>query len=312
MSSDITKHYIYLAKDGNGNIPLQIDDEQYISSQYGVELKKEIPLSSSISTYYFEDHSSLEEQEIIGKRRKIHALKNTLDRNSSISQHFKTSSSLGNKLKQPLSLISIPSIFYGSSIEKGSVELSINYSGSNVAKLQDYKNNGELIEVIGTNTGSVAGVVLYDYGFIILTGSWDEGNYGVPWNMFGTSSSEVSEQISFDINFNGTNEINTITMLLHAEKGELNHSNNMTAVEYGQELNAIVTKNSYNENDQMLIKNVTKYKYDNFIGKFEKEVYISKIGIYDESKKLIAVAKLAKPVKKTNDREFTFKLKIDI
>ena len=38
-------------------------------------------------------------------------------------------------------------------------------------------------------------------------------------------------------------------------------------------------------------------------GKFEKIVYISKIGVYDDQKNLIAVAKLARPVKKSEDRE---------
>ena len=40
--------------------------------------------------------------------------------------------------------------------------------------------------------------------------------------------------------------------------------------------------------------------------------YISKIAIYDEKKNVIGVAKLANPVRKTANREFTFKLKLDI
>jgi hypothetical protein len=39
---------------------------------------------------------------------------------------------------------------------------------------------------------------------------------------------------------------------------------------------------------------------------------VSKIGIYDEDMNLIAVAKLATPVKKTEERDLTFKLKLDI
>ena len=45
---------------------------------------------------------------------------------------------------------------------------------------------------------------------------------------------------------------------------------------------------------------------------FKKQTYISKIGIYDENKNLIGVAKLATPVKKTEERDLTFKLKLDI
>ena len=39
--------------------------------------------------------------------------------------------------------------------------------------------------------------------------------------------------------------------------------------------------------------------------------YISKIGIYDKDKNLIGVAKLATPVRKTESRSYTFKMKLD-
>ena len=38
---------------------------------------------------------------------------------------------------------------------------------------------------------------------------------------------------------------------------------------------------------------------------------ISQIGLFDEERNLVGIAKLATPVKKTEDREFTFKLKLD-
>ena len=44
----------------------------------------------------------------------------------------------------------------------------------------------------------------------------------------------------------------------------------------------------------------------------QKETYINKIVIYDENKIPIAVANLATPVRKTEDRDFLFKLKLDI
>ena len=43
----------------------------------------------------------------------------------------------------------------------------------------------------------------------------------------------------------------------------------------------------------------------------EKQTYISQIGLYDDDRNLLGIAKLATPVKKTEDREFTFKLKLD-
>ena len=60
------------------------------------------------------------------------------------------------------------------------------------------------------------------------------------------------------------------------------------------------------------IDNVVEVPYQNVTGSFKKTTFISQIGIYDEHMNLIGVAKVAKPVKKTEDREFTFKLKLDI
>ena len=87
-----------------------------------------------------------------------------------------------DKESQELRLISIPSIFYGSSIKKGSVSLKFFMSGSKIAELRDDKKNGATktgcyattVAMAGTLTesGSVGGVVLYEEGFIVLTGSW--------------------------------------------------------------------------------------------------------------------------------------------
>ena len=52
--------------------------------------------------------------------------------------------------------------------------------------------------------------------------------------------------------------------------------------------------------------------YNNYTASFQRETYISEIGIYDEKQNLIAIAKLAKPVKKTEDTDYAFKLKVDI
>jgi len=61
-----------------------------------------------------------------------------------------------------------------------------------------------------------------------------------------------------------------------------------------------------------VIKNIGSSSFLNYNEAFQKTTYISKIAIYDDKKNIIGVAKLANPVKKTANREFTFKLKLDI
>ena len=69
---------------------------------------------------------------------------------------------------------------------------------------------------------------------------------------------------------------------------------------------------SYVENDNTQIKNTISSSFCNYSASFAKQTFISKIGIYDKDRNLIAVANLAKPVKKLEDRDYTFKLKLDI
>ena len=66
------------------------------------------------------------------------------------------------------------------------------------------------------------------------------------------------------------------------------------------------------ENANLGIKNTAYSDYNDPTGSFKKITYITQIGIYDAQKNLIGIAKLATPVKKPEDRDFTFKLKLDI
>ena len=68
----------------------------------------------------------------------------------------------------------------------------------------------------------------------------------------------------------------------------------------------------YFESDQFKIKNTVKSPSSDPYAEFEDHTYISKIGIYDDDRNLVGVAKLATPVKKTPSRSYTFKLKIDL
>jgi hypothetical protein len=118
---------------------------------------------------------------------------------------------------------------------------------------------------------------------------------------------------SSTLSFNGTSYIPTVTMLAHAKKGELNHSNNPTYLTFGQNSANMLygTGSLYAENSELEIKNTVKSPYDDHDAIFQKQTWISQIGIYDEDKNLIAIAKLANPVRKTENREFTFKLRLD-
>ena len=102
-------------------------------------------------------------------------------------------------------------------------------------------------------------------------------------------------------------------MLAHANKGELNFSNNPTYFKANQaNLQTPITGSGLFREQELEIKNIHSASYADPSGSLHKTTYITKVGIYDEKKKLVGIASLAKPVKKTEDRDLTFKLKLDI
>jgi hypothetical protein len=333
-----TKIFPFVTKDGNLTSIGTVTQNSFNSSfQYGDMITGSYPMSASIVREFFDTNHGTDST--TGSH--IIALKNTLNYYTPLSNHYAfTSSALEaewDKGVQEINLISIPSIFYRSSIKKGSVDLKFYISGTLAARAQDIYQNGNLIQTTGSayaqdnGSGSVAGVVLYNEGFILLTGSWDitSQNYDFgpggakkgTWVDFSvgandgnsTAADALTTSASFHINFKGTNPIPTLTMLARAPKGQLNHSNNPTFKTYASASNFAATSAfGYLEPTETQIKNTISSSFCDYSASFAKQTFISKIGIYDKNRNLIAVANLAKPVKKLEDRDYTFKLKLDI
>jgi hypothetical protein len=318
----------FITKDGSLSSFSTVSTSEFNNDfVYGSVITGSYPLSASAQSLFFPTSSLY-----VGKKRELLALKNTFNYYTNLSNHYEFSSSLGNKEEQPLRLISIPSILYGQEIKKRSVSCRWYLTGSLIAELQDQKGNGELIQVgpSGSNgSGSVAGVVLYTEGFICLTGSWslhstyvdkfdvydNTTDYSPSWKYFLTTGSGGSNEAlssSFLVDFEGTEKIPTITMIAKAEKGEFNHSNNPTYIEWGQDLEPVTGSNRFLEKSQIQIKNIVDTNYDDEDPTFQKITYISKVAIYDKDKNLIGMAKLANPIRKTVNNSVAIKMKLDM
>jgi len=196
-----------------------------------------------------------------------------------------------------------------------------------------------LMQVSGASTGygspegigSVAGVVLYDEGIILLTGSWDLNDQTAAmikgsstavkpkWIYFGHGANDGAAKAthasaSYSINFEGTTYKNTMTMFCHADKGELNYSNNPTFLNI-QHSSSIVgfSSGSYSYNDsEVAIKNIASSSFHKGEDEFRKVTYVSKVGIYDENDNLLMTVDLARPYKKEEKDNYTFKIKYDL
>ena len=272
------------------------------------------------------------------------SLKNRLDNYRYLSEYYAVSSSFQegwNKNEDPLNIIYVPSIFYGSKISEGSVVMRLYITGTLAAELQDSKHNGELIQFSGSdngyakaNDGQVAGVVMYNEGIILLTASYALDNNifslvngGVlpkvnpSWIYWGagandgingdTISDSSFSKIIFTLKFNGMTETQVQTMFAKAGRGQVNYSNNPTFIQYGQDVLQTTGSQLYVENPVRKITNFTSSSFADYNAPFSRQVYISRVGVYDENKNLLGVATLADPVLKEDDQDYTFKLKMD-
>jgi len=306
----------FAVKDGTTTVLNTTNQNTFNTSDYGDTFNGTYPLSASV------DREMIQKN---GDRKRMAALQNTINYYEYQNKHFNFATHFTGS---DVNLVSIPSIMFGSSIKKGSVKLNYYFTGSLMATAEDTKRNGELIETKGPNVGSTVGVVLYNEGFMLLTASYHISNvntdcysgsassqFAPNWANFAaynTGTFHPSSSIS-EINFEGTHTIPTVTMFAHAPEGQLNASMNPTFYTDGQQYDANDLSNtSFVEPDKINIKNTMQSVFCSSSAQIEKQVFISKIGIYDQDKNLIGVAKLANPVRKEESQGFTFKLKLDI
>jgi hypothetical protein len=326
--------YPYITKQSAGASFKTVGQVSYSNEFiYGDRVTGSYPMTASISREFMTNPSG--KTGFTPNHRHFYALKNRLEFLGQRSQHYLVSSSLGNKNTQTINLISIPSIAYGSRINPGSVSLKWFLTGSLIGELRDEKQNGELVQVGpagSTGSGSVAGVILYDEGFLLLTGSWDlnserigltnGGSITEPqWIYYGAGAKDGVTRAtspagfssaSFDMSFKGHTETQVLTMFAHASRGEANFSNNPTYITHGQTKISVSSSAVFQENKERTIKNTVSSSFEGYAAPFKRQVYISRIAVYDDNKNLIGVATLSNPVLKEETQDISFKVKLDI
>jgi len=301
--------------------------------QYGSTLTQSYPLKAGLSRIYVAPGVEFNEQNFKNldsptvadnNKRYIRALRNVIESRETLGQNF-IYGSMGTKA---VNMICVPAIFYGSTIDKGSIELNYYVSGTLTAQLKDINKDGILVETTGSSAGSTAGIALYEHGLFLLTGSWSQhasyqdkflsaANTSPSWLSFGTGIPQVGTTLahqaavssSYTVKFKGTNKIPTLTMLAFAEKGKYSYSNNPTFLETTTDVG--VSNGTHYLEPERVIKNIVNSGLENHSASFDSVTYISKVGIYDEDKNLIAIASLANPIKKTRSRDYMIKMRLD-
>jgi len=337
----------FLIKDGSGLAFPNVTRDEYNQLEPGETIVGRYPLTSSLARQYFttttdpfaNNGTEAEKDAYVTARKNLISLKNTMNYYRSLSDSFEFNTTYTEGV---VNLITIPSIFYDAGIEKGSVNLNFYYTGSLVSSATDERRNGQLISTRGVTSGSVVGVILYNEGFILLTdttalashvdnylGTSVRGNAvkseDFPrWTYFGSyankyvggAATTYASASLFELTFNGTNKVPTMTMFATAQPGDLNNSLNPTWISSSEATSpwrsrTEFTSASYKEPDDIEITNTVQSQYCYYQDEFEKQVFVTKIGLYDKDRNLIGVAKVANPVLKKEQEDFTFKIKLD-
>jgi len=293
----------------------------------GDQMTLSYPLSASISRIYIPAGAEVSSSSGAAHANKkyIRALKNPI----SSANVLGPSNSYGALGTKAVNMICVPGIFAGSGIDKGTIELNYYVTGTLVATATDLYSDGRMIQTYGNTTGSEVGIVVYNQGIVLLTGSdslhSSTDNFFSPsstanpsWLSFGTGMNQAGlalshgavEDSSYSVTFKGVNKVPTLTMFAFSEKGEHNLSTNPTFLSRSAGDGYSQSTEMYSETEQQ-IKKINKSPYADHEEDYENVTYISKVGIYDKDKNLIAIASLANPVKKTEKRDFMFKLRLD-
>jgi len=305
--------------------------EQYRSLDNSIQdITGSYVLTSSITrqyyepvTYPFPDGENADKDAYVTARKELISLQNTMNYYRYLSDSY---SYVNSYVSGTVNMLQIPSIMFGEQIKKGTVSLKFYYTGSLIDEAIDSRQNGELISTMGNTSGSTVGVVLYNEGFVLLTSSADissnQDKYtsgasleNASWQYFGAYETGLATASLFSVSFEGTQKIPTTTMFATAQPGDLNNSLNPTWVSSSASDwrdRTSVGDSGYVEPKDTPIKNTIDSQYCNYEDEFQKQTYITEIGIFDKDKNLIGIAKLANPVQKKEADNYTFKLKLDM
>jgi len=225
-------------------------------------------------------------------------------------------SSGGTKIKEAI-FVNFARLLTKDEIKKGSFELKV-LTGSTPADPSDlltisdyqgttnYRTNSPAGEYgvlytssAGITSNSGVGLIYYQAGVAVLTGSIFDGEFGDPAATYDTASfaavlsgSQISASADglrnrwSDLAFNNTTELNSTIYFCRANHNDFNYSSNPT----------YLSESKIQVKDQSVDSPVS---------------YVTTVGLYSADNELLAVAKLSEPLKKTPETELTLRVRLD-
>ena len=187
-------------------------------------------------------------------------------------------------------------------LEQGGLTATVtgtNYAGVSIAG--DYYDSGSGA-FIQKSTGNTVGATLMDDGmFVVTTANMREVATAVTGLIYKTKVLGTS-----------------INVFCKCQPDEMNFSTNFTAALTGtvssDTTGAGAIQQAYNNlwTKSQLTGSTNRFSYTPSMTGVGAAPFITTVGLYDNNNDLMAVAKLARPLKKPTDLPLTFKVQIDI
>lgn len=209
-----------------------------------------------------------------------------------------------------IGVLSIPQSLYGDYIKPGSFK----YYFPSESIFDDGEGN-----VYRTSTNQIVGRIIYSHGIITITSDGESTSiygsslYGI--SLYSQSSSGVSSSIYggnlYGISLYGQSSSSSlfINNFLNLD-GEIYFSSSLTS--YQCQYNCNIKENEFNYSyNKSLIADTGSYEVKSFVNDEYFNVYATTIGLYNDNQELLAVAKLAQPIRLSKDFETNFIINID-
>jgi hypothetical protein len=230
------------------------------------------------------------------------------------------------QLKDTATLISVPQKFYGEYIQPGSVTVTDDSTDSTFVLKDD--SRGNLYDVAYSSSyasrvpdskysGSLVGNVFYNDGVIVIT---ETGSY--------SSVATNSGSNGFTLKFNSSQTIYEREYVCVVDENEFQHTTNKSlkvgrsgSFTMGSFITSSLRGTRHDKFPYNLVGystssiNVNGYKIGTeLIGEATHSdfaTYVTEIGLYNDNNELLAVGKLAKPIKNEKEMALTFVVRFD-
>lgn len=278
--------------------PLKVFKE-WIVDEEDTDISVLYGLSSSITIGEFEEGDDISEILYRSIQAQFYRNSATASILTEVGRRKSYASTDERNLESEFALICIPQKKYGEGIKVGTVKLTDNVTD------KVYEDDGYSNLLSGS---TICGNIMYDRGLVILTKDTPSGSL-----------------TDFRLEFNATQTIFENEIFISVLESEFNISQNPTSlISASFETGTIVTKgqysysNSYTQSFTNLVSaNVNplfhEYEFSSSVDPTGSYLapYITTIGLYDNEMNMVAVAKLAKPMKSLPDYPLNFIIRFD-